>query len=84
MAHPANHASYCPVKKAVDATPDMCGCGADEAEESIERNVWGTDKSMIDADEFCVECEREVPFHYDNCPLHPKNRSTTTITEGSA
>jgi len=26
-----------------------------------ELNVWGTKKSEINADEFCVECEREVP-----------------------
>jgi len=31
-------------------------------------NVWGTLKADITAEEFCVECEREVPRHYDNCP----------------
>lgn len=35
-------------------------------------NVWGTDKRLINADEFCVECEREVPFHYDNCPTRKR------------
>jgi hypothetical protein len=31
-------------------------------------NYWGTLKSTIDSDEYCVECERELPFHYDSCP----------------
>lgn len=31
-------------------------------------NVWGTLKSLINSDEFCIECEREVPHHYRNCP----------------
>ena len=35
-------------------------------------NVWGTKKELIDSDEFCPECEREVPRHYDNCPLYKK------------
>lgn len=32
------------------------------------RNIWGTDTSHIDADEFCPWCEREVPHHYEGCP----------------
>jgi len=36
------------------------------------RNVWGTLKSDIDAENFCVECEREGGgfSHYTNCPLY--------------
>jgi hypothetical protein len=44
-----------------------------------ERNVWGTDKSLVDEAEFCVECERIVPLHYDNCPLYHSKRDDTTI-----
>lgn len=40
-----------------------------------QTNVWGTDKSLIDSEEFCVECEREIPFHYNNCPLYKGGRS---------
>lgn len=36
-------------------------------------NVWGTEKALINGEEFCVECEREVPFHYRNCPLNKGN-----------
>jgi hypothetical protein len=35
-------------------------------------NIWGTKRDLIDSDEFCQECEREVPFHYDSCPLYRK------------
>ena len=38
----------------------------------IDRNVWGTDKTEINADEFCVECEQAVPHHYDTCPLYTR------------
>lgn len=31
-------------------------------------NVWGTDKALINADEFCPDCEHMVPGHYTNCP----------------
>lgn len=31
-------------------------------------NVWGTDRSMINEDEYCPDCERAVPCHYNNCP----------------
>lgn len=31
-------------------------------------NMWGTDKRLIDSEEFCPDCEREVPFHYEGCP----------------
>ena len=34
-----------------------------------EKNVWGTFKEDVDPD-FCSECERENPHHYDNCPLY--------------
>jgi len=34
----------------------------------MARNVWGTDMSLINEDEFCPYCEREIPFHYQNCP----------------
>lgn len=31
-------------------------------------NVWGTPRHTINAAEFCQDCERMVPLHYDNCP----------------
>lgn len=31
-------------------------------------NMWGSRKSDINADEYCQDCEREVPWHYDKCP----------------
>lgn len=37
------------------------------------RNIWGTIKTYINADEFCIECEREVPHHYYNCPTRKGN-----------
>jgi len=40
------------------------------------RNIWGTIKTYINADEFCIECEREIPFHYNNCPTRNKNEET--------
>ena len=42
----------------------------------LDRNIWGTIKTYINADEFCIECEREVPFHYNNCPTRNKNEET--------
>lgn len=38
----------------------------------MSKNVWGTDKSFINEDEFCVECEHSVPGHYNNCPTRKK------------
>lgn len=35
---------------------------------AIARNMWGTDRAMVTADEFCPGCEREVPGHYEGCP----------------
>lgn len=37
-----------------------------------ERNVWGTPISLINADEFCPQCEREVPVHYEHCPTRQR------------
>lgn len=37
-------------------------------------NMWGTNPALIDEDEFCPECEREVPFHYASCPGYPAPR----------
>ena len=34
----------------------------------MANNVWGTDRSLINADEFCVECEHAIGGHYTNCP----------------
>lgn len=31
-------------------------------------NMWGTVKTFINAAEYCPECERENPHHYDSCP----------------
>jgi len=36
MAHWSDHRHYCPVYKAFDAAPDMCGCGIDEQETQQE------------------------------------------------
>ena len=36
----------------------------------MDLNVWGTPRDLIDADEFCQDCEREVPWHYTNCPRY--------------
>jgi hypothetical protein len=51
-----------------------------------EKNVWGTDRDNVDADEFCPDCEHENSdagdgsgLHYDNCPHHPKNRKRATL-----
>lgn len=38
----------------------------DEIAEQV--NMWGTPIADINEDEFCPECEREVPRHYDSCP----------------
>lgn len=40
----------------------------DVPQDDPELNAWGTPRFMINADEYCPECEREVPFHYTNCP----------------
>jgi hypothetical protein len=32
-------------------------------------NYWGTEKSLINSDEVCVECESGLPYHYMRCPL---------------
>lgn len=37
--------------------------------ETGDLNVWGTPRDLINADEFCPDCEREVPWHYENCLL---------------
>jgi hypothetical protein len=31
-------------------------------------NMWGTPRALVNADEYCPECEREVPRHYSTCP----------------
>ena len=59
-------------KKAAIASPGAAKRNAQREELLAMLNVWGTKKSEINADEFCVECEREVPSHYDNCPLYKK------------
>lgn len=52
-----------------------------------DRNVWGTPRSLIDADEFCPDCEREHggygQRHYDNCPQHPNNRTAAAHGPGT-
>ena len=35
---------------------------------SEERNIWGTLKEEINADEYCPDCECAVPYHYESCP----------------
>lgn len=30
-------------------------------------NAWGTPRGMIDAEEFCIDCEHQLGGHYDNC-----------------
>lgn len=34
-----------------------------------DKNIWGTCKELINADEFCPDCEREYPYHYNTCPI---------------
>ena len=34
----------------------------------MSRNMWGTLTEDVNADEYCPQCEREVPFHYSTCP----------------
>ena len=48
-----------------------------------ELNVWGTDKSLINADEYCLECEREVPHHYNNCPSKQKDQEMISYKDSS-
>lgn len=47
-------------------------------------NIWGTDKAMINADEYCVECEHTVGSHYTNCPLHTNNLIMSAFNAFSA
>lgn len=35
-------------------------------------NVWGNDPLDVNEDEFCPFCERNVPWHYDNCPTRER------------
>lgn len=35
------------------------------------RNIWGSDPEDVNADEFCPYCEREIPWHYESCPVRP-------------
>lgn len=37
-----------------------------------DKNIWGTLKSRINADEYCIECEHVVPGHFDACPIKRK------------
>jgi hypothetical protein len=37
-------------------------------------NMWGTDMNLIDPEGFCMQCEREVPYHYKGCPTRVKNQ----------
>lgn len=39
-------------------------------------NVWGTPRVDVDAGGYCVECEREIPYHYDNCPIRKRDVSS--------
>jgi len=56
-----------------------------------EKNIWGTDKDHINADEYCPDCEHPNSYnadgsgpHYDSCPQHPKNRKTATVFDTQA
>ena len=42
-------------------------------------NVWGSNPSDINPAEFCQFCEREIPFHYNNCPTRKENAVTITV-----
>lgn len=42
-----------------------------------ETNVWGSDKDDV-GEGFCPDCERPLPFHYDNCPQYPHKQSSKT------
>lgn len=46
-------------------------------------NVWGTPKDMI-GEGFCRECERENPYHYDNCPHYVKPQLEEERRKGCA
>jgi hypothetical protein len=40
-------------------------------EDMSDYNMWGTKKKDV-GEGFCPECEREVPLHYESCPLRRK------------
>lgn len=39
---------------------------------AVTLNVWGTPRHLINADEFCPDCEQFVPRHYNNCPTRKR------------
>ena len=38
------------------------------ATDAAHRNMWGTLRTDVGED-FCSECERDLPSHYGSCPL---------------
>lgn len=52
-------------------------------EMSVIRNVWGTDKALINADEFCVECEHAIGGHYINCPTRNQVEQIEKLLESN-
>jgi hypothetical protein len=67
---------YGPGRWNTEVTPAAIEAGfvaleRDDRDRSIpsDTNFWGTKKSDVCAEEYCVECERMLPLHYETCPL---------------